>query len=43
MCTSEKKEDAASLLAQLKELKELLDAEAITEEEYAVLKKKLME
>ncbi len=40
---TEKKEDAASLLAQLKELKELLDAEAITEEEYAVLKKKLME
>ncbi len=40
---TEKEENAKDLLAQLKELKQLLDDEAITEEEYAVLKKKLME
>lgn len=38
-----KTENAKDLLSQLKELKQLLDDEAITEEEYAVLKKKLME
>lgn len=40
---TESTQKATDLLAQLRELKQLLDDGAISEEEYAVLKKKIME